>query len=99
MKRPVYRKWFNPDDNSQHYLTIHPSGIMLEISFEKDGHYGQKVVIYQTSPLNPMNPDVFKKYKEVCGKPELEQVQRKVIQLTKGALINLAFHKSKQTQR
>lgn len=67
---------------------------MLQISFSDDEH-GQKVEVYQTSPKNRLNPDVFVKNKEKCTKGEWEKARKKVIELVKGDTMNLMLSKNK----
>lgn len=78
MERTKYRKWIDPDGQfEENYLMIHPSGLMLQISFEIDSIYGEKCLIYQTKPMNPLNEKVFLKYKEICSKADWVKAQKK----------------------
>ncbi len=81
-KRSVYRTWTNYDDNSINYLLISPSGSMRQITFTKD-IYGEKVKVYQTSPLNPLDPATFIKCKKVCTQADWLKAQKKAIALIK----------------
>jgi hypothetical protein len=88
MKRQIYRKWFDPDGEYQeNYLVIYPNGRMIQLSFSKDAFFSHKAVVLQTSPTNPLSPEVFKKYKEVCLKVDYDNACRKAINLVKGQLI------------
>lgn len=76
-ERAKYRKWYNPDGEfNENYLMVHPRGLMLQISFAKD-IYGEKVLIYQTKPLNPFKIEVFLQHKEVCSKADWVKAQKK----------------------
>lgn len=76
MKRNIYRKWYNPDEDSENFLLIYPNGLMLQISFEED-KYGTKSTVYLTTPANRLNPDVFVKHKDVCSADEFNRARRK----------------------
>ena len=74
--RPIYRKWYDPEGEfDQNYMMIHPNGRALQISSAKDGIYGEKMVVYQTSNLNPLNMEVFGKHKDVCSNKEMEYIR------------------------
>ena len=84
MQRTKYRKWYDPDGEFEmNYLMIHPNGLMLQISFTDD-LYGEKCMVYQTKPLNPLNEKVFLKHKEVCTKAEWVKAQKRAEDYIKG---------------
>lgn len=88
-KRPIYRKWIDPDgEYYENFLMIDPSGLMLQISFEHEQYMGEKVLIYQTSPMNPLDEQVFAKYKEVCLKRDWDAAKRKAIKYIKGEMLS-----------
>ena len=77
-ERTKYRKWIDPDGQfEENYLMVHPSGLMLQISFEVDGYMGEKCLIYQTKPLNPLNEKIFLKHKETCSKADWVKAQKR----------------------
>ena len=82
--RVVYRKWSDPSaEFTENYLTIAPSGKMLEISFGRDNVFKSKVRISLTSMLSPLDPKVFKKHKEICTRKEWDMAIKRVIELVK----------------
>lgn len=87
-KRPIYRQWDNPEDDTDNYLMIHPSGLMLQITFEKD-FYGDKITVYQTSPMNPLSEKIFAKHKERCLKSDWDNAVRKAVAYAKGTMLFL----------
>lgn len=77
--RNIYRKWIDPEGEfEENYMKISPNGLMLQISFGKDLIYGEKTLVYQTSPQNPINSNTFKKHKEVCSKTEWDKARKRV---------------------
>jgi hypothetical protein len=94
MKRTIYRKWYNPDKESENFLLIDPSGLMLQISIEAD-YLGEKVEIYQTKPMNPMNEQIFIKHKEACTKGQFEKAQSKALSILDGTRLKSMLRKRK----
>lgn len=80
--RNRYRTW--DYGGEEHFLRISPKGIMLEIVFKQDGLRGDLLQIYQTWPLNPLNPESLAKSKEVCSKKDFEAAQKRAIKMIKG---------------
>lgn len=83
-QRTKYRTWIDPDGPwEENYLMIHPSGLMLQISFSNDSFFGEKCMIYQTKPMNPLNEKVFLKHKDACLKVDWVAAQKKAQALLK----------------
>ncbi|MEM1339846.1 MAG: hypothetical protein AAGF96_18945 [Bacteroidota bacterium] len=77
--RNIYRKWYDYNQDNECFLKIRPDGTVLEIQFTREPIYGEKVVVFNTYPTNPLDPLVFKKHKEVCSKAEWQKAVKRVV--------------------
>lgn len=83
MKKTAYRTWYDPEERTDNFLRILPNGAMLQLSFHKN-LYGDKVEVYQSSPVNPLDHKVFLKHKDVCLKSKWISAQKHATSLIKG---------------
>ena len=77
--RNLYRYWYDPEEGREYYLKIRPDGTALQLSFEKDGHLGNKTIVYDTFRTHPFNMDVFAKHKKVCSKADWQKAIKRVM--------------------
>jgi hypothetical protein len=85
MPRNIYRKWYDPEEWAENFLLIYPTGLMLQISFEKErDDYGENAVIYQTNRSNRVGPEMFIKHKKASTKKEFEEARKRAMHLLTG---------------